>query len=157
VSRLRLKAESRDTFGKGASRRVRREGRIPAVIYGRGSTLLHVSIDAKEITLALRKSGVILEIDTPSGVVLTAPRDVQRDPVKRTIEHIDLIVVDAAAALAVEVAAEEAAAARVAENEAIAEKAEAAASARDAADAADVAAGEAGGSGAQAGANASAE
>jgi large subunit ribosomal protein L25 len=149
VSRLRLKAEPRDTFGKGASRRVRREGRIPAVIYGGGTQLRHVSVDAKELTLALRKAGVVLEIETDSGTVITAPRDVQRDPVKRSIEHVDLVIVNEAEARAVEAEAAAAAADAVARMAAAEASAEAAADREAARDAAGVAEGAEAGGGAE--------
>jgi large subunit ribosomal protein L25 len=135
VSRLRLKAEPRDTFGKGAARRTRRDGRIPAVIYGHGTTPTHVSVDAKELTLALRKAGVVFEVETAGGVVMATPRDVQRDPVKRNIEHIDLVVVTESEATAHEDRAVAAAAAAIEAAEAAVEAASEAASREDYAEA----------------------
>jgi large subunit ribosomal protein L25 len=95
---IRLEAEPRSDFGKGAARRLRRSGRIPVVLYGDGTELLHLSLPGHDLEQALRKPKVTLEIVHGSATTLTKPRDVQRDPVRRTIEHVDLIVVSAAEA-----------------------------------------------------------
>ena len=95
---VRLEAEPRSDFGKGAARRLRRDGRVPAVLYGQGTTLIHVSLPGHELEQALRKPKVTLEIVQGSATTLTKPRDIQRDPVKRTLEHIDLVIVSAAEA-----------------------------------------------------------
>jgi len=105
VSEVSLTAVARTDFGKGAARRTRREGNIPAVIYGDGATLQHVALPAHELELALRKRGVVFSISLDGTSFLTAPRDVQRDPVKRTIEHIDLLIITAAQAAERETAA----------------------------------------------------
>jgi large subunit ribosomal protein L25 len=89
-----LQAELRSDFGKGAARKLRLTGRIPAVMYSGGSEVVHVSVPEHELTLALRKPSVTLEIVVDGAKTLTKPRDVQRDPVRRNIEHIDLIVID---------------------------------------------------------------
>lgn len=106
MARLRLKAEPRDQFGKGASRRVRRDGRIPAVVYGGGATVRHITVDAKELTLGLRQKGLVVEVETAEGVLITVPRDVQRDPLKRSVEHVDLVIVTEAQAAEREAAAQ---------------------------------------------------
>jgi len=118
---IRLDAEPRSDFGKGAARRLRREGRIPVVLYGGDAELLHLSLPAHELGQALRKPKVTLEIVHGGTSTLTKPRDVQRDPVKRTIEHVDLIIVSASearerAAEAEVLVAEAAAAAEAAAN-----------------------------------------
>jgi large subunit ribosomal protein L25 len=95
---IRLEAEPRSDFGKGAARRLRRAGRIPVVVYGNGTELLHLSLPGHELEQALRKPKVTLEIVQGSTATLTKPRDVQRDPVRRTIEHVDLIIVTASEA-----------------------------------------------------------
>ena len=97
---VRFTAEPRSDFGKGAARRLRRDGRIPAVIYGGGSEVTHISLPAHELTLALRVPSATFEIDLAGAETLVKPRDVQRDPVRRDIEHVDLIVIDAAEARA---------------------------------------------------------
>lgn len=95
---IRLEAEPRSDFGKGAARKLRRSGRIPVVLYGSDAELVHLSLPGHELEQALRKPKVTLEIVQGSATTLTKPRDVQRDPVKRTIEHVDLIIVSAAEA-----------------------------------------------------------
>jgi large subunit ribosomal protein L25 len=113
VAQVSITGEPRSDFGKGAARRTRREGRVPAVIYGRGSEPQHVSLPDHELTLALRHPGLVLEVTIEGKTVLVAPRDVQRDPVKRVLEHLDLVLITAAeaeerveAGLAAEAAAE---------------------------------------------------
>lgn len=95
---IRLEAEPRADFGKGAARKLRRSGRIPVVLYGSGTELVHLSLPGHDLEQALRKPKVTLEIVQGSATTLAKPRDVQRDPVKRTIEHVDLIIVTAAEA-----------------------------------------------------------
>lgn len=95
---IRLEAEPRSDFGKGAARKLRRSGRIPVVLYGSGTELVHLSLPGHDLEQALRKPKVTLEIVQGSATTLAKPRDVQRDPVKRTIEHVDLIIVTAAEA-----------------------------------------------------------
>jgi ribosomal protein L25 (general stress protein Ctc) len=95
-----LDAQLRTDFGKGAARRLRREGHVPAVMYGGSEQLVHISLPAHNLTLALRTPAVTFEITVDGKTTLAKPRDVQRDPVRRTIEHIDLIVIDAAEAQA---------------------------------------------------------
>ena len=106
-----LIANTRTEFGKGAARRLRRDGQIPAVVYGHGTDPIHVSFDGHELTLTLRKSlnGLTIDIDGKKHTV--AARDVQRDPVLRVVEHVDLIIVTAAEAEALANAANAAAAA----------------------------------------------
>lgn len=98
MTQVSIAAEPRSDFGKGASRRLRRAGRIPAVIYGQGSELVHVSLPGHELELALRKPRVVLEVTGAQGTTIVKPRDVQRDPVRRTLEHVDLVVITAAEA-----------------------------------------------------------
>ena len=93
-----IKAEHRNDFGKGAARRIRRGGNIPAVIYGEGAELVHIAIPAHDLDLALRKPRVVLSISFEGPTVLAKPRDIQRDPVKRTLEHVDLVVLNKAEA-----------------------------------------------------------
>ncbi len=95
---IRLDAEPRSDFGKGAARRLRRDGRIPVVLYGSGSELIHLSLPGHELEQALRKPKVTLEIVQGSSSTLVKPRDIQRDAVRRTIEHVDLIIVTEAEA-----------------------------------------------------------
>ena len=88
-----LVTESRTEFGKGAARRIRATGKIPAVIYGHGTEPQHVTLPGHEVGLILRKSNQVLELDIAGAIQLALVKDVQKDPVRQIIEHIDLIVV----------------------------------------------------------------
>jgi large subunit ribosomal protein L25 len=89
----KLAAEVRDQFGKGFARRIRAAGRIPAVIYGHGTDPQHVSLPGHEVSLILRKANQVLELDIAGKTQLALVKDVQKDPVRQIIEHLDLVVV----------------------------------------------------------------
>ncbi len=97
-------AEPRVKFGKGAARKLRVLGRIPAVIYGNGTEPVHVSLPEHRIGLLLRKANAILELDLDGTKQLTLVKDVQKDPFLQIIEHIDLIVLVKGQKVQVEVA-----------------------------------------------------
>lgn len=88
-----LVTEVRESFGKGAARKIRATGKIPAVIYGHGTDPQHVTLPGHEVSLILRKSNQVLELDIAGKIQLALVKDVQKDPVRQIIEHIDLIVV----------------------------------------------------------------
>lgn len=88
-----LDAELRENFGKGYARRLRMAGRIPAVIYGHGSAPMHVSLPAHEVGLLLRKANAILNLNVAGKKQLALVKDVQKDPVRQIIEHLDLVTV----------------------------------------------------------------
>lgn len=98
MTTVNITATPRSDFGKGAARRTRRAGLVPAVIYGPDTELLHIALPDHELTLALRKPRVVLSVDLNGTTYLTKPRDIQREPVKRYLEHIDLIVISKAEA-----------------------------------------------------------
>jgi len=127
---MALETNLRNDFGKGAARRLRREGQTPAVIYGHGQAPVHVSIDSHELTLTLRKRASSIEINVDGKTQTVTPRDIQIDPVRRHIEHVDLVVVTAAEAANIEREATEAAAATEASVVAAAEAAAAKAATR---------------------------
>jgi large subunit ribosomal protein L25 len=95
VADFRLEAEIRTEFGKGSARRTRRAGRIPAVLYGHGQDVVHLSLPAREFAAALRNGGAnaLLTIALDGKDQLALTKAVQRDPLKRTHEHIDLLLV----------------------------------------------------------------
>ena len=93
-----LVAEARSDFGKGAARRLRRDGKVPAVVYGHGIAPIHIALDAHTLRLTLRKKVTSLEIVLNGKTETVAPRDLQIDPVTRGIEHVDLVYVTAAEA-----------------------------------------------------------
>jgi len=88
-----LVTELRESFGKGAARKIRATGKIPAVIYGHGTDPQHVTLPGHETALILRKSNQVLELDIQGKTQLALVKDVQKDPVRQIIEHIDLVVV----------------------------------------------------------------
>jgi large subunit ribosomal protein L25 len=89
----KLAAEVRTTFGKGAARRIRATGKIPAVIYGHGTDPQHVTLPSHEVGLILRKANAVLDLDINGKSQLALVKDVQKDPVRQIIEHIDLVIV----------------------------------------------------------------
>ncbi len=94
MAEVRIRAEQRTEFGKGGARRTRRAGLVPAVIYGHGQPPRHISLPAREIGLALRSdANVLLRLDLDGGSELALAKDVQRDPLKQSIDHVDLIIV----------------------------------------------------------------
>jgi large subunit ribosomal protein L25 len=93
VSEVRIAAEPRTEFGKGAARRTRRAGKVPAVLYGHGVDPIHVSLPGHELMLALKTPNVLLTLDIDGKNRLALPKDVQRDPLKGFLEHVDLLLV----------------------------------------------------------------
>lgn len=94
MSEVTLTAESRTEFGKGAARRLRRAHKIPAVLYGHGTQPVHVALPGHATMLALKRSNTLLTLELDGGTTtLALPKDVQRNPVRGAIEHVDLIIV----------------------------------------------------------------
>ena len=90
---VKLIAESRTEFGKGAARRIRRADKIPAVLYGHGTDPIHITLPGHETLLALRTANALLSINVDGKSQLALPKQVQRNPIKHTIEHVDLVIV----------------------------------------------------------------
>jgi len=86
-------ADVRESFGKGAARKLRVLGKIPAVVYGHGTEPQHLSLPGHQVALLLRKANAVLELKVNGKLQLALVKDVQKDPVKQVIEHIDLIVI----------------------------------------------------------------
>jgi large subunit ribosomal protein L25 len=93
VPEVKLIAESRTEFGKGAARRIRRADKIPAVLYGHGTDPIHIALPGHETLLALRTANALLSINVDGKSQLALPKQVQRNPIKHTIEHVDLVIV----------------------------------------------------------------
>jgi large subunit ribosomal protein L25 len=93
VPEVKLNAELRTEFGKGAARRLRRAHKVPAVLYGHGTDPVHISLPGHETLLALRTANALLSIDVDGRSQLALPKQVQRDPLKHTIDHVDLVLV----------------------------------------------------------------
>jgi large subunit ribosomal protein L25 len=93
VAEIKIAAEARTEFGKGAARRIRREDKVPVVLYGHGSDPIHLALPGHQLMLALKNSNALLTIDLGSEQHLAIPKQVQRDPLKGFIEHADLLIV----------------------------------------------------------------
>jgi len=100
----KLVAEVRDNFGKGAARKIRAINKIPAVIYGHGTDPQHVTLPGHETMLITRRANAVIELDIEGKSQLVLVKDIQKDPVRQIIEHIDLIVVRAGEKVTVDVA-----------------------------------------------------
>ncbi|HQY99036.1 MAG TPA: 50S ribosomal protein L25/general stress protein Ctc [Propionicimonas sp.] len=104
MSESKIAAVSRTEFGKGAARRTRRAGLVPAVLYGHGTDPVHLSLPGHDVQLALRVANAVLEISIDgSKSQLALAKQVQRNPVKGSIEHVDLVIVKKGEKVTVEV------------------------------------------------------
>jgi large subunit ribosomal protein L25 len=96
VSEVKISAEPRTEFGKGGARRTRRAGKVPAVLYGHGEKPQHIALPAREFAAAIRHGGLnqIFAIDIVGATTtLALAKAIQRDPIKDTFEHVDLLIV----------------------------------------------------------------
>ena len=93
MAEISIKGARRTEFGKGASRRSRRDGFIPAVIYGHGEKPQHVALPSRELGIALKTSNVLIDVVLDDHTELTLPKSVSRDPLTGLLEHIDLVIV----------------------------------------------------------------
>ena len=93
MAEIKITGTTRTEFGKGASRRARRDGLVPAVIYGHGEKPKHITLSAREIGVALKQANVLLDITIDGKSELTLPKAIVRDPLKQILEHIDLVLV----------------------------------------------------------------
>ena len=100
-----IKAEHRTEFGKGAARRIRRADKIPAVIYGHGNEPIHVTLPGHDTMMAIKHGGAnaLLNIDVDGKVQLALTKQVQSDPIKGFIEHVDFVAVKKGEKVTVEV------------------------------------------------------
>ncbi|OLE27826.1 MAG: 50S ribosomal protein L25/general stress protein Ctc [Actinobacteria bacterium 13_1_20CM_3_71_11] len=96
MSEVRISAEPRTEFGKGGARRTRRAGKVPAVLYGHGEKPKHISLPARDFAAALRHGGTmqVFDIEVSDGTkVLALAKAIQRDPIKDSFDHVDLLIV----------------------------------------------------------------
>ena len=100
---ITLTATSRTEFGKGAARRLRRASQIPAVLYGHGTDPVHVALPGHETMMALKHTNALFEIVLDGKKTLAIARDVQVEPVRQVIEHVDLLIVKRGEKIAVDV------------------------------------------------------
>jgi large subunit ribosomal protein L25 len=89
----KVHVDLRTSFGKGFARRLRAEGKIPAVLYGHGTDPVHVALPGHQVSLIIRRANALLDLDIEGKTQLALVKDVQKDPVRQIIEHIDLLVV----------------------------------------------------------------
>src|SRR3982751_4392719 len=91
----KITAEKRTEFGKGAARRIRRDDKIPAVVYGHGNDPIHLSLPGHQTMMALKHGGAnaLLELDIDGDPQLALTKQVQVDPIRRVLEHIDFVAV----------------------------------------------------------------
>ncbi|MBK0420783.1 50S ribosomal protein L25/general stress protein Ctc [Leucobacter sp. CSA2] len=99
----KLVAEKRENFGKGAARKLRAIGQTPAVVYGHGKAPLHISVETHPLSLIIRQANALIEIDLDGKKQLVLVKDVQKDPVRQIIEHVDLLIVKKGETVEVEV------------------------------------------------------
>ncbi len=107
MSEVKISAEARTEFGKGGARRTRRAGKVPAVLYGHGEAPKHIALPAREFAAAIRHGGAnqIFAITMADGTeALALPKAIQRDPIKDTFEHVDLLIVRRGEKVTVDVA-----------------------------------------------------
>lgn len=88
-----LNVEIRTSFGKGAARKIRAADKIPAVLYGHGTEPVHLTLPGHQTMLLTRKANAVLNLSIEGKDQLALVKDVQTDPVRRIIEHIDLVIV----------------------------------------------------------------
>jgi large subunit ribosomal protein L25 len=101
----KIKAESRTQFGKGAARRIRRDDKVPAVIYGHGNDPQHITLPGHDTMMALKRGGsnALLYIDVEGTTVLALTKQVQSDPIKGFLEHLDFVEVKKGEKVTVEI------------------------------------------------------
>ncbi|MEV6729553.1 MULTISPECIES: 50S ribosomal protein L25/general stress protein Ctc [unclassified Streptomyces] len=105
MSEVKLSAELRTTFGKGSARQARRDALVPGVIYGHGNEPKHVNVEGHGLALALRTPNVLISLDIAGdGTELVIPKAVQKHPLKRSISHVDYLIVKKGEKVTVEVA-----------------------------------------------------
>jgi large subunit ribosomal protein L25 len=90
---IKLVAEKRTQFGKGAARKIRRDHKIPAVLYGHGTAPVHITRPGHDTMMALKSANALLDIEVDGESQLALAKDVQRDAIKPVIEHVDLVIV----------------------------------------------------------------
>ncbi|MFJ5937853.1 50S ribosomal protein L25/general stress protein Ctc [Streptomyces sp. NPDC093071] len=104
MSEVKIAASVRSEFGKGAARKIRRDNKVPVVLYGHGTDPVHLTLPGHELLLALRTPNVLLSLDIDGkGQELAIPKAVQRDPLKGFLEHVDLLLVKRGEKVTVEV------------------------------------------------------
>ena len=104
MSEVKISAETRTEFGKGAARRIRRDSKVPGVLYGHGADPLPLTLPGHDLLLALRTPNVLISLDIDGKTKeLAIPKAVQRDAIKGFLEHVDLLLVKRGEKVTVEI------------------------------------------------------
>jgi len=103
VSEIRIAAETRSEFGKGAARRARRAGLVPGVVYGHGHAPVHLNLPGHDLMMALKTPNALLVVPIEGKDEYVLPKAIQRQAIKRTIEHVDLLLVKRGEKVTVEI------------------------------------------------------
>jgi large subunit ribosomal protein L25 len=103
VPEVRIEAEPRTEFGKGPSRRIRRAGRVPGVMYGHGAESRHFTLPEHDLMIALKTPNALIRLEGLGNATLALPKAVQRDAIRGDIEHVDLIEVRSGEKVTVEI------------------------------------------------------
>ncbi|WP_248961717.1 50S ribosomal protein L25/general stress protein Ctc [Sphaerisporangium perillae] len=103
MSEVRIAAEPRSEFGKGAARKIRRTSKVPAVLYGHGIEPKHLTLPGHELMIALRTPNVLIRLEGDGVNELALPKGVQKDPIKGFLEHVDLLLVKSGEKVTVEI------------------------------------------------------
>lgn len=104
MAEVKLAAQVRTEFGKGAARRTRRANLVPAVIYGHGAEPVHVTLPGHDLMMALKTANVLIGLEIDGKDALVIPKAVQRNPLRGDIEHVDLLTVKRGEKVNVEIA-----------------------------------------------------
>ncbi|OII65200.1 50S ribosomal protein L25/general stress protein Ctc [Streptomyces sp. CC53] len=103
MSEVKLTAEARTEFGKGAARRIRRANKVPGVLYGHGTEPVHLTLPGHDLMMALKTANVLISLELEGKNELAIPKAVQRDPLKGFLEHVDLLLVKRGEQVSVEI------------------------------------------------------
>ncbi|MEU6013739.1 50S ribosomal protein L25/general stress protein Ctc [Streptomyces sp. NPDC047515] len=104
MAEVKLAAQVRTEFGKGAARRTRRANLVPAVIYGHGAEPVHITLPGHDLMMALKTANVLIGLEIDGKDALVIPKAVQRNALKGDIEHVDLLTVKRGEKVNVEIA-----------------------------------------------------
>ncbi|WP_043264671.1 50S ribosomal protein L25/general stress protein Ctc [Streptomyces sp. CT34] len=102
MAEVKLTAEARADFGKGAARRLRREAKVPGVVYGHGAEPQHVAVDSHALMMALKTPNALIRLDVDGKSELVIPKAVQREAIRRFLVHVDFLAVKKGEKVAVE-------------------------------------------------------
>ncbi|MEU7183770.1 50S ribosomal protein L25/general stress protein Ctc [Streptomyces celluloflavus] len=93
MAEVKIAAEVRTDFGKGAARRTRRENKVPGVVYGHGAEPQHISVDSHALMMALKTPNVLIRLEVDGKDALVIPKAVQREAIRGFLVHVDFLAV----------------------------------------------------------------